>query len=92
MSLAATPDVRAEGILGLVVAWDSQESLERHIRSELFWKVLSLMEMSSTRPDIRFHTVNRTTGLEAVERIRGAGRSTYLQNRPEGDAPPFRHR
>lgn len=85
-------DVRTEGVIGLVVVWDTQENLERHIRSDLFWKVLALMEASNAKPDIRFHTVSRTTGLESVEKIRGAGRAPRSKKDLEGGAPAPRNR
>jgi quinol monooxygenase YgiN len=85
-------DVRTEGVIGLVVVWDTQENLERHIRSDLFWKVLALMETSSGKPEIRFHTVSRTTGLESVEKIRGAGHKPHSKKNMEGGAPAPRNR
>ncbi len=84
-------DVRSEGLLSLMVAWGTEEDLERHIRSELFWKVLALMEISSRKPEIRFHTVSRTDGLESLERIRGTGRSTGSKKSLEGGAPTPRN-
>jgi quinol monooxygenase YgiN len=85
-------DVRNEGLIGLVVVWDGQDNLERHIRSDLFRKVLTLMEASSARPEIRFHTVSRTAGLESVEQIRGAGRRIGPTTGPAAGAPAPRNR
>ena len=85
-------DVRDEGLLSLQVGWDTEENLERHIRSDLFWKVLALMEISSRRPEIRFHTISRTEGLETIERIRGAGHARRPNKRPERGGPELRDR
>ena len=85
-------DVRSEGLLSLMVTWETDEDLERHIRSELFWKVLALMEVSSRKPEIRFHTVSRTDGLEAIERIRGAGSTKRPRKDQEGGAPALWNR
>jgi hypothetical protein len=80
-------DVRSEGQLSLLVEWDTEESLERHIRSDLFWKVLALMEISRGKPVIRFHTVSRTDGLETVERVRGKGDTRSPRNERDGGTP-----
>jgi hypothetical protein len=85
-------DVRSEGLLSLQVCWDTEEHLERLIRSDLFWKVLALMEISSRKPEIRFHTVSRTDGLETIEKIRGTGRAQRPGHHREGDGPELRDR
>ena len=50
--------------------WQSQESLDRHIRSELYFRVLSAMELANEPPEIYFHEVSETKGLEYVESLR----------------------
>jgi len=85
-------DVRSEGLLSLQVAWDTEEDLERHIRSDLFWKVLALMEVSSRKPEIRFHTVSRIEGLETIERIRGTGCAQHPKKILDRSGPTLRNR
>ncbi len=50
--------------------WQSQEPLDRHIRSELYFRVLSAMELADEAPEIYFHEVSETRGLEYVESLR----------------------
>ena len=50
--------------------WQSREPLERHIRSELYFRVLSAMELANEAPEIYFHEVLDTRGLEYVEALR----------------------
>ena len=52
--------------------WQSRESLDRHIRSELYFRVLSAMELAREPPEICFHEVSDTRGLEYVESLRTA--------------------
>jgi len=50
--------------------WQSGEPLDRHIRSELYFRVLSAMELANEPPEIYFHEVSDTRGLEYVEALR----------------------
>ena len=52
--------------------WQSREPLDRHIRSELYFRVLSAMELANEPPEIYFHEVSDTRGLEYVESLRTA--------------------
>lgn len=50
--------------------WDSEADLTRHIRSDEYRKLLLVMEMSMKRPEIRFHTVKSTAGMEFIAAAR----------------------
>jgi len=50
--------------------WQSREPLDRHIRSELYFRVLTAMELANEAPEIYFHEVSDTRGLEYVESLR----------------------
>ena len=52
--------------------WQSREPMDRHIRSELYFRVLSAMELACEPPEIYFHEVLDTRGLEYVESLRMA--------------------
>ena len=52
--------------------WQSRETLDRHIRSELYFPVLSAMELANEAPEIYFHEVSDTRGLEYVQSLRTA--------------------
>jgi quinol monooxygenase YgiN len=50
--------------------WRDRETLERHLRSTLYARVLAAMELSNTHPLVEFFEVNKTGGLELVEMVR----------------------
>ena len=55
----------------LLEKWESQETLERHLRSDEFRKIIAAMETASELPEISFNTVASTEGMEFVEKILG---------------------
>jgi quinol monooxygenase YgiN len=65
-------DVREHGVLMFEERWRSQEDLERHLRSDGYYKVLLVMEMALELPDIRFDTISGSTGIETVEKARNS--------------------
>ena len=46
--------------------WESEKDLSRHIASDEYRKLLAVMDMSMSRPEIRFHTVTQTAGMEFI--------------------------
>ena len=54
----------------LVEEWESRENLEHHIKSDSYRIILSLMELSDEAPEIKFNTISKTEGLEAIEAVR----------------------
>ena len=58
-----------------VEEWDSQEHLERHLRSSRYRQILAAIDMSSGKPEIRFDTVAETRGMRLIAESRDAGRS-----------------
>lgn len=64
-------DIESPNVLTLVEEWNSQDALDYHLCSDEFKKILAVMEMSSKQPEIRFHTVAKTGGLEVVQAVRG---------------------
>lgn len=63
-------DVLEERALMLEEIWSSEKDLERHLRSNRFHTVLLVIEMATESPEIRFDVVSRSTGIDAVERVR----------------------
>jgi len=55
----------------LLEKWESEEAMEKHIRSDEFRKIIAAMETVIEPPEIRFNKVTSTEGMELVERIRG---------------------
>lgn len=50
--------------------WGDQESLERHLRSDEYSRLLLVVEMALEYPEIRFDTISYSAGLEAIARAR----------------------
>jgi len=50
--------------------WDTQEDLDRHLRSEDYRRILAAIELSQEAPEIRFDTVVTMGGFEVVEAAR----------------------
>jgi quinol monooxygenase YgiN len=59
----------------LVEQWDSEETLDAHLRSEAYRRILAAIELSGSPPEIRFDYVSASEGMELIERSR---------NRPSG--------
>ncbi len=57
----------------LLQKWKSQQDLEKHVRSDDFRKILTVMETAKRKPEINFITVGSKAGLELVEKIRSGG-------------------
>lgn len=55
----------------LMEEWESQEDLDRHIRSEDFRKILAVMDTASEQPEIKFVKVSNTAGMELIKELRG---------------------
>jgi quinol monooxygenase YgiN len=50
--------------------WDSQDDLDRHLRSEDYRRVLAAIELSPEAPIICFDSVETRRGFEVVEAAR----------------------
>ncbi len=53
-----------------VEKWQSKEEMDRHIQSGLYLRVLNTMDLCREKPDISFHDVSDTKGLERVSGLR----------------------
>ena len=63
-------EIDDKSALILLEEWNSQADLDRHLRSDHYRKVLALMDMSNTQPEIKFNTISDTKGIEAIEAAR----------------------
>jgi quinol monooxygenase YgiN len=54
----------------LVERWASEESLQAHIRSEAYRRVLGAIELSGAPPEVCFDYVTASEGMELIERSR----------------------
>lgn len=63
-------DTQNERTLCYVEEWETEEDLQRHIQSDDYRKFLALIDLSSEPPDLKFHRVSETFGIEYVGRVR----------------------
>jgi quinol monooxygenase YgiN len=57
----------------LVERWESEATLEEHIRSEAYRRILGAIERSGSPPQVCFDFVSASEGMELIERLRGPG-------------------
>jgi quinol monooxygenase YgiN len=50
--------------------WDSEDALKRHIRSDEYRTLLAVVDMSMREPEVRFHTIAKTAGMELIAACR----------------------
>jgi len=50
--------------------WASDEDVQRHLRSDKYYKVLLVVEMAAEPPEIRFDTIALSMGVERIEQAR----------------------
>jgi len=65
-------DVDSENEVMVEEIWKNEKDLARHLRSDEYRKVLFVAEMASVPPEIRFYTIQRSAGVETVEKARTA--------------------
>ena len=53
--------------------WRSEDTLQEHLRSELYRRVLEAMELSKQRPEIVYYFTEQERGLDLIESARGHG-------------------
>ncbi len=63
-------DLQGDGVIMYEEMWKGEEELENHLRSDEYRKVLLVMEMSVSHPEVGFNTVTSSTGIETIEKAR----------------------
>ena len=63
-------DVEDENTFLLIQEWESQEALESHVFSDEYRKILAAMDLAAEKPEVMFHTVTRTAGMEFIRTVR----------------------
>jgi len=64
-------DLHDPSIIIWVEEWNTQDNLERHVRSPQYKKILAAFDMSKAQPDMRFNTVVETKGMQLIAEARG---------------------
>ena len=50
--------------------WNSEEDAMEHLRSDIYRRVLLVIEMAQEPPEVRFDVIARSSGFEVVEKAR----------------------
>jgi len=58
------------GVLLFEEWWKSHAELGRHLRSDLYRRIILVIEMATEYPVVKFSEIAHTTGLEMVEKLR----------------------
>jgi quinol monooxygenase YgiN len=53
--------------------WETEEALHEHICSDFYPRLLVAGELSKRPPEVCFHHVSATQGLDLIEQLRGRG-------------------
>ncbi len=59
-----------EGAIIFMEQWQSWEDFTRHIRSEIYSKILEAMELSREMPNVSFYEVSAIKGMELLSAVR----------------------
>jgi quinol monooxygenase YgiN len=59
-------DVENRDAFVLMEEWATQEDLERHISKDNQQRLLTLLDLLSEQPELRFNTVSHTAGMELI--------------------------
>lgn len=62
-------DVENRNTFLLVEEWKTQKDLESHIRTDNQRRLLTLIDLLSEQPELRFNTVSHTAGMDLIENI-----------------------
>lgn len=54
----------------LVEKWQTGDDLNRHLRSPLYSRILEAMELCREPPDVTFHEISATSGMEVIRALR----------------------
>src|SRR5271157_4108890 len=50
--------------------WDSEEDLNRHMKSRLYGEIVGAIALSRVSPEFKFYYVNKTREMDLVEEVR----------------------
>jgi quinol monooxygenase YgiN len=64
-------DVQDEAVITWVSRWQDRSSLERHLRSTHFRRILAVMELAAERPEVEFDCGGELLGFDLVHEVIG---------------------
>ncbi len=59
-----------EGMIVYIEQWQSWEAFMRHIRSEIYTKILEAIELSREMPDVSYFEVSSIKGMDLLNAVR----------------------
>lgn len=68
-------DVQQPNEVELVVEWKREEDFARHVRTDLFRRVLEGMELACQPPEVRIRTVEGARGMDLLRELTGVADS-----------------
>jgi quinol monooxygenase YgiN len=63
-------DIEEDNVILYTEEWETQGDLQAHLRSEALRVLLSVMDLASDPPDVRFDRVSETRGMEFLAAAR----------------------
>jgi quinol monooxygenase YgiN len=66
-------DVENRNAFVLLEEWATQADLERHISKDNQRRLLTLMDLLSEQPELRYNTVLHTAGMDLIENVLKSG-------------------
>ncbi len=64
--------IENDNILAFEEEWRSERELARHMRSDDYRALLSVIDLSTVPPEINLHTIGDTSGMELMASFRGS--------------------
>jgi quinol monooxygenase YgiN len=61
----------------LIERWDTKKNMEKHILSPIFHQLIEIMDFSTAPPELLFHQVSKTSGVDMVEDLCRNKRELY---------------
>jgi quinol monooxygenase YgiN len=68
----AYESVEAPNRLFYIEQWTTRNALYRHIQSDLYRRILNVMDLASETPEVSFHETVQIGGMELIQDLREA--------------------
>jgi len=62
-------DIENKDAFLLLEEWASQDDLEKHISKDHQRRLLAIMDLLREEPELRFHTISHTAGMDLMENV-----------------------
>jgi quinol monooxygenase YgiN len=85
LSCGVSEEKRPDHAVVFWAHWETKSALHEHICSDFYRRLLVACELSKRPPEVCFHHVSATQGMDLIEQLRGRG-GEYLPATPETPA------